>query len=121
MALKLQPGNELTWVNGTGSAVVSGQVVKFGTRILAVAAVDIANGASGTVHLVGVFKVPKVTGAVWAAGEVLSWDASAANFDDASAVPAAGDLAGSVIAIAAGTNGQVTAEVKFLGIPGTLT
>lgn len=121
MALKIQPGDALTWTNGTGSAVVSGQVVKFGTRTLGVAAVDIASAASGTVHLQGVFNVPKVSAAVWAAGEVLLWDASAAAFDDAAAVAASGDISGSVISTAAGTALQTTAEVLFLGQPGTLT
>lgn len=120
----VEHGDSVAWTNGTGSAVVSGQVVVLGTTAdatIGVAAVDIANGATGTVHLEGVFTVPKVSGAVFAQGESLIWDASAAAFDDNQATPASGDVSGSVQAFAAGSNGQTTATVRLLGIPGTKT
>ena len=120
----VQEGESVAWTNGTGSAVVSGQVVVLGTTgnaTIGVAATDIANGATGTVHLEGVFTLPKVSGAVFAQGETLIWDSSAAAFDDNQATPASGDVSSSVMAFASGSNGQTTATVRLLGVPGTKT
>ena len=115
-----QPGDIITWTNG-GSAVVSGQVVRIG-QILGVALVDIAGGASGAVALDGVFTVPKVSGAVIAQGEALTWDASAAAFDDNLATPATGDVTGPpAVAFQAAGNGVTSMAVKFTGVPGTVT
>jgi len=116
-----QPGDVITWTNGTGSAVVSGQVVRVG-NILGVALVDIASTASGSVALSGVFTVPKVSGAVIAQGESLTWDASAAAFDDNLAVPATGDVTGPpAVAFQSAGNGVTSLAVKFTGTPGTVT
>lgn len=120
----VQPGDVLTYTNATGAAIDAGAVVTLGAlgdATLAVALVDIANGASGSVQIRGVFTVPKVSAAVFAQGESLIWDASAGKFDDNQATPAAGDVSGSVIAAAAGANTEPTCKALFLGIPGTLT
>lgn len=117
----IQPGEVIDWVNGTGSAVVSGQVVRVG-KVLGVALVAIAIGATGAVQLTGVFEVPKVSGAVIAQGENLVWDASAAAFDDNAATPASGDVSGApAIAFEAAGNGVTSFKVKFTGVPGTVT
>ncbi len=117
----VEPGMTMTWTNGTGSAVVSGQVVKAG-NILGVALVDIAPTASGSIAISGVYKVPKVSGAVIAQGESLTWDVSAAAFDDNAAVPATGDVTGPpAVAFQAAGNGVTTMTVKFTGVPGTVT
>lgn len=117
----LKPGNIIDWTNGTGTAVVSGQVVVIG-KLLGVALVDIANGASGSVQIEGVFSVPKVSAAVIAAGENLTWDVSAGAFDDNAATPATGDVTGPpAVAIEAAGNGVTTLKVKFTGVPGTVT
>lgn len=114
-----QHGNRITWTNG-GSAVVSGQVVKVG-NILGVACGDIAGGASGEIATRGVFTVPKVTAAVIAQGESLTWDVSAAKFDDNAATPATGDVTGaSAVAWQAAGNGVTELEVMFTGVPGTV-
>lgn len=42
----------------------------------------IANGATGTVAVSGVWELPKVSGAVIKAGESVFWDASEAKVDD---------------------------------------
>lgn len=116
-----QPGDVITWTNGTGSAVVSGQVVRVG-NILGVALVDIASTASGSVALSGVFTVPKVSAAVIAQGESLTWDASVAAFDGKAAVPATGDVTGPpAVAFQAAGNGVTSMAVKFTGVPGTVT
>ncbi len=117
----IQPGEVIDWVNGTGSAVISGQVVCVG-KVMGVALVAIANGATGAVQLTGVFEVPKVSGAVIAQGENLVWDASAAAFDDNAATPASGDVSGApAIAFEAAGNGVTSFKVKFTGVPGTVT
>lgn len=104
-----------------GADIVSGQVVKIG-NVLGVALGDIANGATGSVRLEGVFAAPKVSGAVIAKGETLTWDASAAAFDDNAAVAASGDVTGAAaFAWEAAGNGVTSLLVKFTGTPGTVT
>jgi predicted RecA/RadA family phage recombinase len=103
------------------AAYVSGQVVAFGNT-LGVATTDIASGAQGEVATDGVFTVPKVSGAVIANGESLTWDASAAAFDDNLATPASGDITGAAaVACEAAGNGVTTIAVMFTGVPGTRT
>lgn len=115
----LQPGNTITWANATGAAVASGGVVVM-KHTIGVAAVDIADGASGEVSLAGVYTLPKASAAVVVAGEKLLWDASESNFGDSSATPASGDILGSVIAIEAAGNGTTTVKAKLVG-PGALS
>lgn len=116
----VQPGEVIDWTNATGAAVSAGSVVAVGA-ILGIALVDIAAGASGSVQITGVFNVPKVSGAVIAAGESLTWDASVAAFDDNAAAPAAGDLTGAcAVAFQSAGNGATSLNVKFTGIPGTV-
>lgn len=119
MKTYIQPGNTITWTNGTGSAVASGDVVVM-SHTLGVAAVDIANGASGEVSLAGVYTLPKASAAVVVAGEKLLWDASEGDFDDSAASPASGDILGAAIAIEAAGNGALTVKAKLVG-PGTLS
>lgn len=113
------PGDVIPWVNGSGEDKVSGQVVVVG-NLLGVCLVDIANGATGSVGF-GVFSVPKVSGAVIAQGESLTWDASAAAFDDNAATPATGDVTGPpAVAFESAGNGVTSMLVKFTGVPGTV-
>ena len=108
-----QKGDRIVWTNATGSAVASGQLVKIG-NILGVALVDIANGASGDVAIEGVFSgVPKVSAAVFAQGEKLIWDVSAAKFDDSAATPATGDVSGCASAFVAGADAETTCTIKL--------
>jgi predicted RecA/RadA family phage recombinase len=115
----IQAGNVVDY---TATAnITSGDVVKIG-QILGVALTDIANGATGAVQITGVFEVPKVTAAVFAQGESLTWDVSAGKFDDNAATPASGDITGAAaVAFKAGANGETVTWVKFTGVPGTLT
>lgn len=115
----VQPGKTMRITNG-GTALVTGQVKVVG-KILTVALEAIANGAAGNVATEGVFTVPKVSGAVIAQGENLTWDASAAAFDDNAATPATGDVTGGgAVAFEAAGNGVTSFQVKFTGIPGTV-
>lgn len=117
----VQPGKVLDYTNTTGATILSGKVVAVG-QILGVALKDIPNNTTGSVAVDGVFSVPKVSGAVIAAGESLTWDASAAAFDGNAAAPAAGDITGAAaVAFQAAGNGTTTLNVKFTGVPGTKT
>jgi predicted RecA/RadA family phage recombinase len=112
-------GDVIQWTNGTGSAVTAGSIVKAG-NILGVALVDIADGATGSVAIEGVFdNIPKVTAAVFVQGEKLIWDVSAGKFDDSAATPATGDVTGGAIAWAAGANLETTCTIKLT--PGNST
>lgn len=116
----VQPGEVIDYVNG-GTARTSGQVVAIG-NILGVCLGDIAANATGSVQITGVFEVPKVSGAVIAQGESLTWDVSAAAFDDNAATPATGDITGATaVAFEAAGNGVTSMLVKFTGVPGTKT
>ena len=115
-----QVGNVISWTNG-GTAVAAGDIVKM-SHMLGVAAVDIANGATGSVFVEGVFSnIPKVTAAVFAQGEKLIWDVSAGKFDDAAATPASGDVTGAAIAWVAGANNDTTCTIKLTPGNATLT
>lgn len=115
----IQPGEVIDYVAGANTT--AGQVVRIG-NVLGVALTDIASGATGSVQITGVFSVPKVSGAVIAQGESLTWDASAGAFDDNLATPAAGDITGAAaLAFESAGNGVTTLRVKFTGAPGTKT
>jgi len=103
-----------------GADISSGDVVVMG-NIIGVALTDIANGATGSVAIEGVFTVPKVSAAVIAVGESLTYDVSASAFDDSAATPATGDITGApAVAMEAGINTQTTLKVKLTGVPGTV-
>jgi predicted RecA/RadA family phage recombinase len=117
----IQPGEVIDWTNSTGGDKAAGAVIAVG-QMLGVALVAIANGATGSVQIRGVFEVPKVSGAVIAAGESLVWDVSAGAFDDNLATPAAGDISGPpAVAVEAAGNGVTAFNVLFTGVPGTKT
>lgn len=112
-------GRVVQFTNG-GSAISAGDVVVVG-EILGVALVDIANDATGSVQVSGVFECPKVTAAVIAQGESLTWDVSVDKFDDNAASPATGDVTGPpAVAHEAAGNGATTLQVMLTGVPGTV-
>ena len=114
-----QIGDVIT-IPAAAAAITSGQVLKVG-NILAVAAHAAAIGQPVECKRTGVFLVPKVSGAVIAQGESLTWDVSAGAFDDNAATPAAGDVTGAAFAYEAAGNGATTLAVYFTGVPGTVT
>ncbi len=117
----VQPGHVIDYVNTTGAAIPSGAVVRVG-QLIGVALAAIPVGATGSVSIDGVHRLPKVPGAVIAQGESLVWDSSAAAFDDNAAVPAAGDVSGpAAVAFEAAGNGVAALLVRLTGTPGTLT
>lgn len=120
-----QPGKVVDYTNGTGSTINAGSIVKM-SHTLGIAAVNIAPGATGSVAIEGVFSnVPKVSAAVFAAGEKLVFDVSANSgagaFDDSAATPAAGDITGAAIAMVAGANTETTCTIKLTPGNATLT
>ncbi|USD19973.1 DUF2190 family protein [Microbulbifer variabilis] len=116
----VQDGRMLNVTNSTSSVITSGQVLAVGA-VLGVAMDDIAVGASGVIAIEGVFTVPKVSGAVIGQGESLTWDISAAAFDDSAATAATGDITGpTAFAAEAAGDGVTSLAVKFTGVPGTV-
>lgn len=94
-----QPGNTLDYTNASGSTIAQGTPVVIG-NLIGVAAADIANGATGSLHISEVHMLPKVTGSAWTLGSKLLWDASAGKFDVGTATPATGDVSNCCVAAA---------------------
>ncbi|WP_444909319.1 capsid cement protein [Microbulbifer sp. TRSA005] len=116
----VQDGRMLDFTNNTSALIASGQVLAVGA-VLGVAMDDIAVGESGVIAIEGVFTVPKVSGAVIGQGELLTWDVSAAAFDDSTATAATGDITGpTAFAAEAAGDGVTSLAVKFTGVPGTV-
>ena len=114
-----QAGEVITWTNGTGSTRAANAIVVIG-HMIGVALETIANGATGSVAVEGVFSgVPKVSAAVFTQGEKLIWDVSAGAFDDSAATPATGDITGGAVAWVAGADAQTTCTIKLT--PGNAT
>ena len=91
--------------------LANGDVVDLATRI-GVAGNDIPAGETGAVHVVGVFEIPKATGAV-TVGQALYWDKAAENITTAAGSSPANTPAG--WAVAAAGSSDATVLVKLLG------
>lgn len=67
----------VVYTNGTGSALASGAVVRFGTEF-GILTGDCADGASVVAETRGQFRMAKATGASsgWSKGDALGWDAT---------------------------------------------
>lgn len=111
-------GQVITYSN-SGSAISSGDVVII-NNIVGVALVDIANGASGSVAIEGVFTVPAVSAAVISQGEAVIWDATAEAFEDDQHAAGTGDITGACVAMADSGNGDTTVMVKLNVAIGTV-
>ena len=57
----IQRGESLDYKNETAKQINAGEVVVFGTRI-GIAGTTIPVGLTGSIHMVGVFKIPKKDG-----------------------------------------------------------
>ena len=112
----VQEGGVIQYTNG-GSALSSGDPIVIG-ELIGVCLVDIANGATGSVAIEGVFNLAKVDAAVIAQGESVIWDASAGAFDDNAAIPATGDVSGCCQAMEAkgATTGETIAVKLNVGV-----
>jgi len=103
-----------------GAAYSSGDVV-VAAETIGVAINHIASGAVGLIAVTGVYNVPKVSGAVIAAGEGVYYDISAAAFDDNLATAATGDITGACTAWEGAGSGVTTIAVKLNTAIGTVT
>ena len=77
MATYYQRGEALDYTNGSGAKINAGDVVVFGARI-GIAGCDMADGETGTIHVEGVFELPKDYGdsdKALTAGQAVYWDA----------------------------------------------
>jgi predicted RecA/RadA family phage recombinase len=110
----VQEGDFITFT--AGATITSGMIVKVGS-LFGVAVADVANGATGTLALKGVFTLPKTTGVGTAvtAGGPAYFDTSAAATGAVSGDPetAANPLCG--YALAAAADGAATATIRLLG------
>lgn len=117
-------GDTVQYTNSSGSAQTANTVVVLGANsdgMIAVLHEDIANGATGTAYIKGVFRLAKVSAAVIAQGEGVMWDDSANEFDDNQATAATGDIADAGVAMAAAGNGTTTVDVDINVRPGAVT
>jgi predicted RecA/RadA family phage recombinase len=107
----VKPGKTAAWTNGTAADVVSGQVVSFGASQVAVATVDIADGETGSVALVGVYEATKPTGGgtAFAQGGQVFFDLATSMAYNAAAT---GRVFGGYAHLAA-TDAQATVEVAL--------
>jgi len=73
MAVKIQEGRIIDWINNTGSEVANKSVIDLGTRI-GVSQTVIEDGDVGAVELVGVYEEVAATADAVAVGNQLYWD-----------------------------------------------
>jgi len=103
----VQEGDVIDYVNASGSTITSGTAVLIGAR-LGVALADIANGATGSVQVEGVFTVPKLGTDVVAAGALLYWDNTNKRL---TTTASSNTLSG--FAVAAAGSGVTTVNIKI--------
>lgn len=101
----VQPGEVIDYT--AGANIASGQVVLMGVRI-GVALAAIANGATGSVQVTGVFTIAKLSTDVVAQGAALYWDNANSRLTTTSA---GNTLAG--FATAASGSGTATVNIKI--------
>ena len=103
----VQEGDVIDYANASGSTITSGTTVLIGAR-LGVALADIANGATGSVQVEGVFTIAKLGTDNVAAGALLYWD----NTNKRLTATASGNtLAG--FAVAAAGSGVASVNIKI--------
>lgn len=68
-----QRGEALDYINSTEDAIAANDIVVFGSHI-GVAGTDIGAGAVGSIHVVGVFELPKTGSAAITMGASVYWD-----------------------------------------------
>lgn len=108
--------NALTWTNGTGGALVKGDVALIGGGC-AILDVDIANGGSGTIHTgpgIAYRTSVKTTGQAWAQGVKLYWDDTNKKWTTTSS----GNTLGAY-AKAAALSAASVADIVLLELPGS--
>lgn len=90
------------------NAIGAGDVIVLGTKArIAIAACDIPPSGVGAVHVIGVFKLPKGTGAI-TQGTAVYWDGEKITTTSSSNTPAG-------YAAAPAASGDTEIEVKLVG------
>lgn len=107
-AVYIQTGESLNYVNPGEAAIAAGDVVALGTRI-GIAGTDIPAGGLGTVHMAGVFAIPKKAGEALAIGAAVYFSTT-----DGITATASGNTPAGYAAMAAAAP-DATARVKLLG------
>jgi len=105
----VQDGKVIDYTNGGAAAIAYGAVVAL-TNCIGIAGEAIAVGATGSLHLEGVFELAAVNDTAFAVGDRLFWDAAASKLTKVSAgnTPAG-------ICVEAKLQAGTTAMVKLLG------
>ena len=103
-----QRGEAMDFVNGSDAKIEANQIVTFGNRV-GVAGTPIEIGETGSLHVFGVFEMPKKADEEIAAGAAAYYD------PDAEAITAtAGDITAGYATEAAAA-ADTTVKVKLLG------
>ncbi|WP_337996221.1 capsid cement protein [Oleispirillum naphthae] len=108
----VQEGRTLSYYNSSGATISAGAAVVVGGQV-GVAINDIADGASGTLSMEGVYTLPKTSGAAINVGTAPIFDVSAGAFVPAGTATAAGDITGAVTAWATAASADTTVNVKI--------
>lgn len=103
----IMSGDVLDYTNTTGSALASGAMVLIGVRVGVVLS-DIANGATGSARVRGVFSIAKLSTDTPAQGAALYWD----NTNKRLTTTASGNTLAGYAAKAAGS-GATTVEISI--------
>ncbi len=101
-----QRGEAIDYVNPTENMIPANTVVILGKRI-GIAGTDIPAGETGSLHMIGVFTIPKKFGVALAAGDDVTFT------EDDGIDKATGDAVG--YAVEAAAAGDETAKIKLLG------
>jgi len=102
-----QRGEAIDYTNGTGSKIEANEIVVLGSHV-GVAGSDIAAGETGTLHVFGVFEMPKKASEAISAGTDVYWSS-----DGITATAESNPKAG--YAIEAAVAADETIKVKLLG------
>lgn len=82
-----QRGESVDYTNAGASVIRYGDVVPLGTRI-GVAGCDVPVGATGSLHVAGVFILPKTAGTAMTVGEEVFWDETSQSVIASGTLPA---------------------------------
>lgn len=115
----LQAGNNIDYTNGGASVIASGAMVRVGA-MLGIALFSIAVGETGTLALIGVWELPKVSATAVAAGDMLDYTALT-GLMDVGITAVAGDLTMAATAWAPAGAGDATVQALLLPGRGTAT
>jgi len=101
-----------SYCTAPGGGWASGQLVAVG-RAVGVAGAAVASGATGAVHWVGQFILPKDTGTAWSAGDLLYFNAAGAGGLGSCTKTSGTQVVG--VAVKAALSGDTSGEVRLNG------